>query len=84
MSDERASSGSCRGKEYMGKVISVFGSSQVGAGSRDYKEARLLGRLLAEAGFTQETFIRPQDFALLRVVETAKEAVETLSGFFGA
>ena len=30
----------------------------------------------------QETFIRPQDFALLWVVETAEEAVETLSGFF--
>jgi uncharacterized protein (TIGR00730 family) len=177
----------------MGKVISVFGSSQVSEGSRDYEEARLLGRLLAEAGFTvmnggysgtmeavsrgakegrgrvigitlglfahrsanrwldeemkmptylarleqltaasdgcialkggvgtltelsvtwsllqirsvprkpfillgqhwhrimdvlsQETFIRPQDFALLRVAETAEEAVKTLSGFFGA
>ena len=33
---------------------------------------------------SQETLIRPQDFALLRVVETAEEAVETLSGFFGA
>ena len=175
-----------------GKTISVFGSSQVGEGSRDYEEARLLGRLLAEAGFTvmsggyagameavsrgakegggrvigvtlqlfahraanrwldeeikmptylarleqltaasdgcialkggvgtltelsvtwsllqiramprkpfillgqhwhrimavlsQETFIRPQDFALLRVVETAEEAVEALSGLFG-
>ena len=177
----------------MGKVISVFGSSQVGEGSRDYEEALLLGRLLAEAGFTvmnggyagtmeavsrgakegggraigvtlqlfahlsanrwldeqmkmptylarlerltaapdgcialkggvgtltelgitwsllqiravprkpfillgqhwhrimdvlsQETFIRPKDFTLLRVVETAEEAVKTLSGFFGA
>ena len=36
----------------MGKLISVFGSSQVGEGSQDYEEARLLGRLLAEAGFT--------------------------------
>ena len=34
--------------------------------------------------FCQETFIRPQDFALLRVVETAEEALEALSGFFGA
>ncbi|HID63327.1 MAG TPA: LOG family protein [Anaerolineae bacterium] len=176
-----------------GKTISVFGSSRVGEGSQDYKEARLLGRLLAEAGFTvmnggyagtmeavsrgaregggrvigvtlqlfahlsanrwldeemkmptylarlkqltiapdgcialkggvgtltelsvtwsllqiravprkpfillgqhwhqimdvlsRETFIRPQDFALLRVVDTAEKAVETLSGFFGA
>jgi uncharacterized protein (TIGR00730 family) len=176
----------------MGKIISVFGSSQISEGSQEYEEARLLGRLLAEAGFTvmnggyagtmeavsrgakegggrvigvtlqlfrrsanhwldeeiktptylarleqmtaasdgcialkggvgtlselgvtwsllqigamphrpfillgqhwrrimdilsQETFIRPQDFALLRVVETAEEAVKTLNGFFGA
>lgn len=177
----------------MEKLISVFGSSQVGEGSQDYEEARLLGRLLAEAGFTvmnggyagtmeavsrgvkegegrvigvtlglfaqrsanrwldeemkmptylarleqltaasdgcialkggvgtltelsvtwsllqigavprkpfillgrhwhrimdvlsQETFIRPQDLALLRVVEMAEEAVETLTRFFGA
>jgi hypothetical protein len=33
---------------------------------------------------SQETLIRPQDFALLQVVETAEEAVETLSGFSGA
>ena len=33
--------------------------------------------------FSQETFIRPQVFALLRVVETAEEAMEALSGFFG-
>jgi uncharacterized protein (TIGR00730 family) len=181
-----------RGQEYVGKVISVFGSSKVGEGSRDYEEARLLGRLLAEAGFTimnggyagtmeavsrgakegggrsigvtlqlfahrsanrwldeqmkmptylarleqltaasdgcialkggvgtltelsitwsllqiravprkpfillgqhwhrildvlsQETFIRPQDFALLQMVETAEKAVEALSRFFG-
>ena len=174
------------------KTISVFGSSQVGEGSRDYEEAWLLGRLLAEAGFpvmnggyagtmeavsrgvkegggrligvtlqlfahlsasrrldeerkmptylarleqltaasdgcialkggvgtltelsvtwsllqiravprkpfillgqhwhrvmdvlSQETFIRPQDVALLRVVETAEEAVEALREFFG-
>jgi hypothetical protein len=32
----------------------------------------------------QETFIQPQDFALLRVVETAEQAVKALSGFFGA
>lgn len=34
--------------------------------------------------FSQETFIRPQDFALLRVMETAEEAMEALSRFFGA
>ncbi len=33
---------------------------------------------------SQETLIRQQDFALLQVVETAEEAVETLSGFSGA
>jgi uncharacterized protein (TIGR00730 family) len=181
------------GKVMMEKVISVFGSSQVGEGSRGYKEARVLGRLLAEAGFvvmnggyagtmeavsrgakegggrvigvtlqlfahrsanrwldeetrmptylarleqliavsngcialkggvgtlselgvtwsllqikavprkpfillgqhwhrimdvlSQETFIRPRDFALLQVVETVEETVEALNGFFGA
>ena len=33
-------------------IISVFGSSQVPAGSPAYEEARSLGRLLAEAGLT--------------------------------
>lgn len=51
MNDERAVR-VLQGKGIMGKIISVFGSSQVGEESRDYKEARLLGRLLAEAGFT--------------------------------
>ncbi len=33
------------------KIISVFGSSQTPAGSPGYEEARLLGQLLAQAGF---------------------------------
>ena len=33
-------------------IISVFGSSQVSAGSPAYEEARVVGRLLAEAGLT--------------------------------
>ncbi len=34
------------------KIISVFGSSQSPEGSPGYEEAHLLGRLLAQAGFT--------------------------------
>lgn len=34
------------------KIISVFGSSQPLEGSPGYEEARLMGRLLAQAGFT--------------------------------
>jgi hypothetical protein len=35
-------------------------------------------------GHSQDTFIQPQDLALLRVVETAEEAVKVLNEFFGA
>ena len=34
------------------KIISVFGSSHPRAGEPDYEDARLLGRALAERGFT--------------------------------
>jgi uncharacterized protein (TIGR00730 family) len=37
------------------KVISVFGSSAPAPGSPDYEEARLVGRLLAEAGLAVAT-----------------------------
>ena len=36
-------------------IISVFGSAAPQPGSRDYDEARQVGRLLAEAGFTVAT-----------------------------
>lgn len=39
----------------MSKVISVFGSSAPQPGSEAYKSARLVGRLLAEAGFAVAT-----------------------------
>lgn len=34
------------------RVVSVFGSSRINPRSGQYEEARLLGKLLAEAGFT--------------------------------
>ncbi|HLQ34421.1 MAG TPA: LOG family protein, partial [Chloroflexota bacterium] len=34
------------------KIITVFGSSRSSEGDADYDEARKLGRLLAQAGFT--------------------------------
>lgn len=37
------------------KIISVFGSSVPQPGSQPFEEARLVGRLLAEAGFTVAT-----------------------------
>jgi uncharacterized protein (TIGR00730 family) len=37
------------------KIINVFGSSMPQPGSADYENARTIGRLLAEAGFTVQT-----------------------------
>ena len=37
------------------KVISIFGSSAPQPGSADYEAARMVGRLLAQAGFTVQT-----------------------------
>jgi len=37
------------------KIISVFGSSSPQPGSADYESARLVGRLLAEAGYVVQT-----------------------------
>jgi hypothetical protein len=42
------------------------------------------GRKKDGKGHSQDTFIRPQDLALLRVVETAEEAAKALNEFFGA
>ncbi|HXF43110.1 MAG TPA: hypothetical protein VNK26_05165, partial [Pyrinomonadaceae bacterium] len=38
--------------EPSGKIVTIFGGSRCNADSEEYKEARKLGRLLAEAGFT--------------------------------
>lgn len=35
-----------------GRIVTIFGGSKCGPDSPEYKEARELGRLLAEAGFT--------------------------------
>lgn len=34
------------------KIVTIFGGSKCGPGTAEYREARELGRLLAEAGFT--------------------------------
>ena len=35
-----------------GKIVTIFGGSKCGHDSEEYREARILGKLLAEAGFT--------------------------------